>query len=645
MFKLLKSALKRLTTAVTSPFRMIIVRIQRMFNFNVITAKLITPLTRQVKSLITLRPQSRDDYYVIGRWWVYKKLFMTLVLVICAGILIYFTMFAPKLPSAPSQARAVATDVTFDYDDMKLRAFSGIANIRASDGKVVYTGEIASGVAKGNGTLWGRDGKLLYEGGFDQNKYSGEGISYYPSGRKKYEGSFAANLYQGEGNLYAPDGTLLYTGQFANGLYSGKGKSYSEDGVLLYEGSFAEGKYHGEGIRYYADGLIRYQGAFFQGLEQGQGTLYSPTGKMLYHGDMLAGEINYRSLVHSTLADIEASFSETPRIFYTDTDSAFVYEQAGVIVTASCRVLVDVWTKPDEEVQDGSLYYLPGEGAADFSASARSGGEFVFPSTAPKEDDGITGRTPQVYQLDDGTEVIQFVVAPDGMTGLSPLLARPEGTILSAPSLPGGELSLQRTAWYVANDAGEILSYDEEETAPASSESSQSSAASSGGWSQSAQAGETTPGGQQSPDITVNLPDGDSTPPFIEKKMTLYFEIDTNIWQSETDLDKSKVPVQRITVFGSPQRQPPEGAVEFEDSQPPTMEDCVAIDFIRQKIPTTLPQVIFELDNQNRLFVRMKNINFAASFPRRNYQSDALTYRYCYAERTSETPLFFSIER
>ena len=126
MFKLLKSALKRLTTAVTSPFRMIIVRIQRMFNFNVITAKLITPLTRQVKSLITLRPQSRDDYYVIGRWWVYKKLFMTLVLVICAGILIYFTMFAPKLPSAPSQARAVATDVTFDYDDMKLRAFSGM---------------------------------------------------------------------------------------------------------------------------------------------------------------------------------------------------------------------------------------------------------------------------------------------------------------------------------------------------------------------------------------------------------------------------------------------------------------------------------------------------------------------------------------
>ena len=125
MLKLLLSAFRRIVTAVTNPFRMLIVRIQRMFNINVITAKLVRPLTKKVKALITLRPQTREDYFVIGRWWIYKKLFLTLLLALCAGVFIYFTMFAPKLPAAMATAASVETDVYFNYDDMKLREFTG----------------------------------------------------------------------------------------------------------------------------------------------------------------------------------------------------------------------------------------------------------------------------------------------------------------------------------------------------------------------------------------------------------------------------------------------------------------------------------------------------------------------------------------
>ena len=85
MFKLLTSALRRVMTAVSNPFRMLVVRGQRLFNINIITSKLVRPLTKKVREFVTLRPQSRKDYMVIGRWWVYKKLFLTALLALCAG--------------------------------------------------------------------------------------------------------------------------------------------------------------------------------------------------------------------------------------------------------------------------------------------------------------------------------------------------------------------------------------------------------------------------------------------------------------------------------------------------------------------------------------------------------------------------------
>ena len=184
MFKLLASVFKRLVTAVTNPFRMLIVRVQRLFNVNILTAKLIPPLTKKVKALVTLKPQSPKDYFSVGRYWVYKKLFLTLILALCAGVFLYFSMFAPKVATRPTQPEQVMTSVTFDYDDMDLAEYTGVANIRAADGTVVYVGDVVAGVCTGNGTLKDRKGRLVYEGGFENNQYSGQGIQYWPSGNR-----------------------------------------------------------------------------------------------------------------------------------------------------------------------------------------------------------------------------------------------------------------------------------------------------------------------------------------------------------------------------------------------------------------------------------------------------------------------------
>lgn len=599
MFKLLASVFKRIVTAVTNPFRVLLVRIQRAFNINVITAKLIPHLTKKVKELITLKPQSRNDYFVIGRWWVYKKLFLTIILALCAGVFIYFNMFASKLPAAVTAPVSVTTDVTYDYNDMELQKFSGVANIRAADGKVVYTGDIQDGVCEGNGTLWNREGKLLYKGGFSQNQYSGKGISYYPDGTVKYEGEWAANLYEGEGRLYSPEGKLMYEGNFSNGKYEGKGKVYA-DNKLLYEGEFSSGLYHGQGTSYYDDGVIHYKGEFYLGKPQGVGQLYSPSGKLLYTGDMQNGEINYRSLVYSNYADIRKAFAETPRIFYSDTESAFVFEQAGVIITLDCRVKVDTWEKPTQEDDNQKYYYMPGENGS-YSTDTSSAAWYSYDT---------------------------FAV----------------GTSASGNGVPASALYLQAPiqitpmAWYVVDSSSSSSSSSQSSSSSSSSSSSTQSSSSSSSSDSSSESPNTVPD-SSSESSTATTPD------FIEKNQTLYFEIDPNVWQSEKELEAEKIQVKKVTVFSGFSLNLAANAVEYTDNLPPSIEDCVAIDFIRQKQPTAFAQISFEMDRTNRLFMYLYNINNAARIERRVYLVNDLTYRYCYQKPEDTTPMYFSVER
>ncbi|MEG1568468.1 MAG: hypothetical protein RR349_02870 [Oscillospiraceae bacterium] len=624
MFKLIESAFKRIMTAVTNPFRMIIVSIQKLFNINVITAKLIAPLSKKVKSLIVLKPQSREDYYTIGKHWVYKKLFLTLVLMLCAGVLIYFTMFAPKVPPSAPTASAVTTNVSYKYNDMKLSEFSGVANIKAADGKTIYTGDIDAGMCKGIGSLYGHDGKLLYTGEFDQNKYNGKGISYYPSGKIKYEGTFANNLCDGEGSAYSADGNLVYTGGFLLGAYSGAGKEFTAESTLLYEGGFSEGKHHGVGTLFYEDGGVNYKGDFFAGAMQGKGELYDNTGKLLYVGDMYDNAINYRALVHSTLADVEAAFAETPRIFYTDTDSAFVYEQAGVIVTTNSRVLVDTWEKPSTKQDGEAKYYIPGT----------QDSETVKPVAATRSS-GLFEAEPLL-----------------SASNLGYFEAKPLSAIGNLKHSKADNAKAAKTAEYIASEKPFIMPLEWFVSGGGDVENSGGAAGAGGtpsGGASSSMAppsASSAPPASTPPGVTVVVPNPkDDKPDFVEKNNTLFFEIDKDVWQSEADLDKTKVQIKKITVFNSEIAKPNEKAVEFKENSPASMEDCVAIDFIRQTVPTAFPQVMFEIDNQNRLFVKLSNINYAAEIVGKAYLYDALTYRYFYPDKENTVPLFFSVER
>lgn len=626
MFQLLGSFFKRLTTIVTTPFRLAIVKIQRLFNVNIISAKLISPLRKTIKKLITLKPESRTDYVVVGKWWVYKKLFLTIILVICAGVFIYFNMFASKLPAAMPTAAAVKTDVTFDYNDMALRDFTGVANIRASDGSVVYTGDVAAGVCTGTGILWSREGKLLYEGQFAQNRYSGQGTSYYPSGKKRYEGNWENNLYNGAGKLYADNGALIYDGGMKDGLYDGEGKAYSDTGVLLYEGSYAAGLYHGVGTSYYNDGTTHYIGEFLSGMAQGKGQLYDYSGKLLYTGYMHEGQMNYRALVNGSYADILNAFEEHPRVFYTDNECAFAFEQAGVIVTVDCRVQVDVWEK-NAAAEDQRDYYMPGDAWGQPAQGAyQEGGDSwyrdegaapreVYPDELYPEESNWEEESYWEEESQNGEQVVEVVARPLG--GLS----------IQHAVVGSSKPEIRPVDWYMVD-----------ETSPDESESA-------GDSSQSRGEGESS-GLEIHPDSEQSFGGAAGTrPDFIQKDLTLYFEIDKNVWRSEPELDASKIAVKKITVFSGNLSPVAEDAVEFSENAQPFIEDCVAIDFIRQRQPTAFPQVMFEADRQNKLFVPIVNINFANQIYRKTYLMNDVTYRYAYNQAEDTAPLYFSVER
>jgi len=362
--------LRRLITAISKPFQMGLIRLRRLLNVNVISAKIIRPLTNNVKNLMTLRPSKKTDYVSVGRFLIFKKLLALIILAACAGIFIYFQVFAMQPEEAPASLIGIKTNITFRYDDIALRDFTGIANIRSFDGGIVFTGEIDRGICRGHGILYARDGGILYEGAFDNNKYNGFGVLYGFGGAVVYEGEFIDNLFHGTGKLYNPRGGVSYNGSFAAGYFHGEGKLYNENGWLIYEGSFVSGLRHGAGVEYHAGGVMHYRGEFFKGAFQGRGELFDRTGRLLYTGSMHEGRINYRALLNASLADVEEAFTETPVVFYQEIDNfiqdagsiiCFFYEQAGIIITTDIiDIRIDPWER-DRDNPSAGYYIMPGQ--------------------------------------------------------------------------------------------------------------------------------------------------------------------------------------------------------------------------------------------------------------------------------------------
>lgn len=358
VFNLFGKAFIRLRTAVMNPFRRVVRRVQQFFNVNLISAKLVTPINTKIRKILSGEAKSPEDYFTVGRFWISRMLVYILILGGCAAVFIYFNWFAvPVSDITASESRI--TSVYYDYDDMDLGEYTGKANIRAANGEVVYTGDIAAGVCMGEGTLWGQNGTLIYKGAFVNNRYEGDGTLYYPSGKVQYMGDFSENTFSGKGILYYMDGNIQYEGEFENGAFNGEGVLYNEKGVMIYEGEFQSGAFHGKGVSYYDSGIKKYDGEFYMGRAQGEGTLYSPAGKVVFEGQFARDDIHYEALLGCTMEDAVKMFHETPVVYFSDGGTSLLFEKAQVILKVDCLVELklgakgtsdtDAWFLPDED--------------------------------------------------------------------------------------------------------------------------------------------------------------------------------------------------------------------------------------------------------------------------------------------------------
>ncbi len=492
-----------------NPFRKIIRKIGLLFNANVIASKLISPITKKVKTLFTFKTKSVEDYYTVGNFLISKKIVFTVILVGCASVFIYFEMFAEPVSDTVSLTNVVTT-VYYDYDDLDLEEYTGKANIVADNGEVVYTGDIVSGYCTGTGTLWTQDGVLVYEGQFSNNELSGEGTYYYSDGMIRYVGEFKKNVFEGNGISYYRDGRVEYEGAFQNGNYHGTGTLYNEDENMIYVGEFLNGTYHGEGISYYDNGIKQYEGEFYMGNEQGEGTSYSTMGKRLFTGQFARGNIYYESLFGYSLAELSVMFGETPVIYYTSEDVCYTYEGAQVAIQLDCSIASKIEETSSGNSGDG--WYLP------------------------EDSDEL------LEEVNIDTQVIEF---------------------------PGEE-------------------------------------------------------GEDAKQVTLPIM---ST----ADKYTYYYYLSSNEWQLEADLDQSQVWVSKVIAFDEDI-----DLALIDDVDPistasgATLAECVAIENLRERMPTIFSQIAFEEKSQNQNYYYVSNINQSASIYMELFEVENIRYKKCF---------------
>jgi antitoxin component YwqK of YwqJK toxin-antitoxin module len=384
IFKTLGKMFGKLNAAVIGPFRKVVMNTKRKFNINAVMAKLIKPLNKMLRGMLNIKPKSRKDYYSLGLFWVSKKLIYFLILAGCAGVFLYFTMYAKPVEDTVEAANILST-IYFDYDDLALSEFTGRANIRAANGNVVYSGDIAGGVCTGVGTLWNQNGMLVYEGGFENNFFTGAGIMYYPDEKIRYQGEFANNEFAGAGVCYFEDGQVEYEGNFDNGTFFGEGSLYGKEGNLIYSGNFENGYFSGAGVSFHPNGTKKYEGEFYLGMAQGLGTSYSTTGKQVFTGQFARDQIQYESLLNIPMSDVMAMCNETPKIFYSGQTTCFLFEGLQVALEVNCVLNM---RKEEAETTDGRTWIPPG-GDTDELLSGSGEDTVAVDTPSSITDDGV----------------------------------------------------------------------------------------------------------------------------------------------------------------------------------------------------------------------------------------------------------------
>lgn len=417
----------RLRVAVMNPFRRITRRVQQMFNANMVSAKLASPINAKIRKIMGGEAKSEEDYFTIGNLWISKALIYIIILALCAFVFIYFSWINPQKKNNTTETESIITDVYYDYDDMDLGEYSGKANIKADNGNVVYTGDISAGVCTGNGVLYNQNGVLVYEGEFSNNEFSGSGTKYYANGAVMYTGDFEENQFSGTGIMYYPSGVTEYTGTFENGAFSGEGMLYSEDSVLIYEGEFKNGVYHGTGTQYYESGAKKYTGEFNNGYAQGIGTLYSAAGTTVYEGSFIRDNIQYESLAGQSLEGACAQLKEEPVIYYTDSSTCFLFKTAKVILKTDAQV--EMLDRGDSEGSNDS-WYLPSDTGETLSESDETTADTGSTSsgTTSTSIEITSGNTTTTYTDDNSNlgSLAQQIAALPSQNSTTPYIYLPQ---------------------------------------------------------------------------------------------------------------------------------------------------------------------------------------------------------------------------
>lgn len=232
--------LKTITAGIKGRFYQLTYRVRKYFNPRYLARLFNNKIKRLLLVLFDYTPKDASDYYSFGRWLVSKKLAILLVLVVGMFSTMYLLNFIPAIPSG-GQVVARSDLSSYRYNDIRLRGFTGKAQLLGRGGRVYYQGELKSGKATGAGTLYNWEGSMVYTGSFDNNLYHGQGRMYYPDGGVCYQGEFTNNLYHGQGVGYDESGVKRYEGAFAQGLYEGEGTLYSSAGSPVYRGPHHQG--------------------------------------------------------------------------------------------------------------------------------------------------------------------------------------------------------------------------------------------------------------------------------------------------------------------------------------------------------------------------------------------------------------------
>jgi len=126
----------------------------------------------------------------------------------------------------------------------------------SSGQSIIWTGDCASGLAQGHGTLqWFHDGKSgeRDEGEFKDGKQHGRGVRVFTNG-SRYEGDFKDGKREGYGvEVYADGGR--YEGGWKDNVFEGRGVAILANGNR-FDGEFHGGKPNGQGTYKAKNGTI-----------------------------------------------------------------------------------------------------------------------------------------------------------------------------------------------------------------------------------------------------------------------------------------------------------------------------------------------------------------------------------------------------